>query len=362
MKIVCDRAELTEALRMATLAIPQRTPRPILQSAKIVAGPQGAEVLATDIEVAMRARIGKCDTEAAGEAMIPAGKALDIVRSFESEKVSISCEDRITTFSGDGSRFKVCGEDPADFPTVPAFDAAGSIAFVAGELRTMIDRTAFSAGDEGSRYALNGVLFDLKDGRLRLVATDGKRLAATEKAVTTTHEAVASVVPSKGMRMLSRLDDGASAVSVRFAAGRMSAASGAASISALLVTGSFPPYEGVIPKDHPHKIEIQAAAFLAALKRASILTSKTSNAIRMDLAANQLRLSSRSPSEGEAEIVVPIVWAGDPVRVSLDIRFLTDIASAISGERLAMHLKGPGDPALFIEGGASWVVMPISEA
>jgi DNA polymerase III subunit beta len=372
VKIACDRPELSEALSLAASVIPARSPRPVLQNVCLRAGPDGVEVLATDLEVSIRAKVQRVDVERPGQALIPAAKAVAILRELEGDKVEISSDDRIATISAGGSRFKVVGEDPAEFPQIPTFDAekpgAGTLKFAREQLEAMIRKTGFAAATEATRYALNGVLFDLKNERLRLVATDGKRLALCERPV---HfppgeggTAVHVVVPNKGVSLLARLappDD--ETISLRFLEGQLLAASSRATLTAQLVQGHFPPYDGVIPKDFPRRIEFEAGPFMGALRRAALLTTKDSQAVRLSFGFNKLTLSSRTPDVGESTVELPVPYADDPMEVGFNPQFMMDALKVLDSERFVMELKDEASPGVIREGESfTYVVMPISLA
>lgn len=371
MKITCDRAELSEALGLAASVIPPRSPRPVLQNVCLRTTPQGIEVLATDLEVSLRAKVTRVDVERPGEALIPAARAVAILRELEGDKVEIACEDRIATITAGGSRFKIVGEDPREFPQIPSFDEQDAIKFGRSQLETMIRKTAFAAATEGTRYALNGVLFDLKGDRLRLVATDGKRLALCERPVDLSGApesvrtgAVHVVVPNKGVGLLARLappDD--ETVSLRFLEGQLLAASSRATLAAQLVQGHFPPYDGVIPRDVPRKIEFETKFFLPALRRASLLTTKESQAVRLSFGFNKLTLSSRTPDVGESTVEFPVPYADDPMEIAFNSQFLLDALKVIDGDRFTLELKDESSPGVLREGESfTYVVMPISLA
>jgi DNA polymerase-3 subunit beta len=365
VKITCDRPELAEALSLAASVIPARSPRPVLQNVCLRTGPDGLEVLATDLEVSLRARVARVDVDRPGEALLPAAKATAILRELEGDKVELETEDRITTISAAGSRFKIVGEDPAEFPQIPTWDDKGAVRFGKTQLETMIRKTAFAAATEGTRYALNGVLVDLKDDRLRLVATDGKRLALCERPVEYAGgAAVHVVVPNKGVALLARLappED--ETIALKFLDGQLLAASSRATLSAQLVQGHFPPYDGVIPKDVPRRIEFETKAFLPALRRAALLTTKDSQAVRLAFGANRLTLSSRTPDVGESSVELPVPYGDDPLEVGFNPAYIMDALKVLDQDRFTLELKDEASPGVIREGESfTYVVMPISLA
>lgn len=365
MKLSCDRLELGEALGLAAAIIPARTPRPVLQNVCIRTTAEGLEVLATDLEVSLRARVMRADIAEPGAALVPAAKAVAILRELEGDKVELECSDRVTTISAGGTRFKIVGDDPQEFPQIPEFVEPGSFRFGRRELETMIRKTAFAAATEGTRYALNGVLFDLREGRLRLVATDGKRLALCERAVDWNGSSpVHVVVPTKGVQLLARLaSEEEETIALKFLEGSLLAASSRATLAAQLVQGHFPPYDGVIPKDLPRRLEFETRFFQGALRRAALLTTKDSQAVRLSFGFNKLVLSSRTPDVGESTVEVPVPYADDPFEVGFNPQYIMDALKVLDQDRFFLELKGESSPGVLREGESfTYVVMPISLA
>jgi DNA polymerase-3 subunit beta len=365
VKLSCDRQELVEALGLAASIVPTRSTKPILQNVVIRADGDGVEVIATDLEVGVRARVEQADVERKGAALLPAQKGLAILREIEGDKVEIAFDDRVCTIAAGGSRFRIVGEDPREYPEVPGFEEKNAIHFGRTQLEAMVRKTLFAAAAEGARYALNGVLFDLRGDRLRLVATDGKRLALTERPVElATAQTFARVVPSKAVGLLARIahpDDATLAVVFRETS--MLAKSSRAVLSAQLLQGHFPPYEEVMPKGQAKSIEIEVAAFQAALRRAALLTTKDSQAVRFSFGFNKVTLSSRTPEVGESEVELPLVYPHDPLEIGFNPGYLLDALKVIDEPRFVLEVKDEISPGLVREGESfQYVVMPINLA
>lgn len=363
MKLTCDRAELLDAMGLAASVVPARSPRKVLESVLVRATKEGVEVLATDLEVSLRAKVEKADVERAGEALLPAARAVPILRELEGDKVEIDSTDRVATISAAGSIFKVVGDDPAEFPAIPGMGQDGAIRFGKTQLEAMIKKTAFAAAVEATRYALNGVLFDLAPGRLRLVATDGKRLALCERPVELQGaQPVHVVVPTKGVNLLARLGrPDEETLALKFSEHQLLAQSARATLAAQLVQGHFPPYDGVVPKDLPIRIEFETARFGPALRRASLLSTKDSKAVRLAFGFNKLTMSSRIPDVGESTVELPVPYTGDPLEVAFDPTYLLDAMKVLDGDRFSLELKSPSAAGLLREGESfSYVIMPIT--
>lgn len=364
VKIVFDRAEMTEALALAASIVPARSTKPILQNVALVARPDSVEVVATDLEVGLRARVDKADVEKAGTALLPAQKTLAILRELEGEKVELASDDRVTTIQAGGSRFRVVGDDPREFPEVRGELSKGAFPFTRTNLESMIRKTVFAAALEAARYALNGVLFDTTKGdRLRLVATDGKRLALVERPIDIGQpKAVSRVVPTKAVHLLARIahpDD--PTIEIDFQESIVLARSSRAVLSAQLLQGHFPPYEEVIPKEQDKKIEFDTSVFLAALRRAALLTAKDSQAVRLSFGYNKVTLSSRTPDVGESQIELPVVYPYEPLEIGFNPQYLLDVLKVIDQDRVSLELRDETSPGVVRDGeGLTYVVMPIN--
>ncbi len=364
MKLVCDRRELAEAVGLAASVVPSRSPKKILTDILIRAErDRGVEVAATDLEVGVRVRVGAADTEREGAALVPADTLAAIVREAPGDRVELVAENQVTVVMAAGSEYRLAGDDPREFPEIPAWDERDAIHFGRTQLEAMIRKTAFAAATESARYALNGVLFELRGDRLRLVATDGKRLALVERPVEPGRAATfARVVPIKAVHLLAKIGGEEDAtIEMRFTETSVLARSARATVSAQLVQEHFPPYEEVIPRQAERKVEFQTAALAAALRRAALLTTKESQAVRLRFDYNRLTLSSRSPELGESKVELAIAYEHDPLEIGFNASYLLDALKAIDREQLVFELSGETQPGVIREGeGLTYVVMPMS--
>jgi len=368
VKLTCDRTELAEAVGFATTVVPTRSTRQILQDVRIQAEGGVVEVLATDLEVGVRVRVEKADVARDGAGLFPAGKTTSVLRELAGDKVEVGNEDGVSIVDGDGSQFRFAVEDAGEFPAVPRFQDGPDDAFSLDRaaLERLIRKTAFAAATEGTRYALNGVLFDIQDGRLRLVATDGKRLAKVDRPLADPGAPgkVYAVVPTKGVMALARLaSSDEETVKLRFLPGQLHAAGERASLSAQLVQGRFPPYEEVIPRGHEKRVFFDTGVLLAGLRRAALVTTKDSQGVKLSFAYNKLTLASRAPELGEAKVELPVEYPYDPLEATFNPQLLVDALKAIDAGTVKIELKESTTAALLEEeGGLLYVVMPINQA
>ncbi|MFC1706470.1 DNA polymerase III subunit beta [Planctomycetota bacterium] len=364
MKLLCDRQELNDAMSLAVQVVPARSTRPVLSKVCLKVDADGLEIVATDLEVGLRVRCERVDVEGAGRLLLDAGRTHAILRELPGDKVEIAKEDDTIAIRSEGSLFQMVAEDPEEFPPVPSFPEAKPIEISASVLEKMIRKTAFSAASEEMRYALNGVLFDLRPERLRLVATDGKRLAICERSCESVQEESARVVSSKAVSLLSRLGGGEEeTIRLVFDENTLLARTTRAVLSAQLVQGKFPPYEEVIPSGLDKHVEFEKEPFLAALRRAALLTTKDSLAVRFTFTFNKVTLSSRLPGVGDSRVELPVSYEYDPLEIALNPHYVIEVLKVIEGSRFSLGLKETTTPCMIREGeGFRYVVMPIDLA
>lgn len=385
MKVVCDRPALLEAVNLVGAAVASRTPRQQLTCVRLTAGASGGAgeltLAGTDAEVSLRLVVPQVQVEAGGEALVPADKLRQIVSAEERDQtLTLRTEEHDLHIEGVDAHFTIRGLPPAEFPPIPRFEellarARASFTHPAGSLSDLISRTLFATARETSRYAINGVLLKRDGKQLRMVATDGRRLAlctartAADKAA----GSVECIVPNKALSLLQRLIQDADEP-VQVAVGETqvcfclgpSPAEARATLVSNLVEGTFPPYEEVIPRDQDKKIVFDRDALSSAVRRAALLTNEESRGVRLAFRGKDrlLELASRAPEMGEARVTVELKsYEGEDIEIGFNPGFLTDALRVAPGEEVIFELKGQTSPGLMRSGSDFlYVVMPVSLA
>lgn len=374
MKVICDRAALVDALNTAGGIVASRTPTPVLKCLKLSASnsdPSGLTLTATDLEVGLRLGVAQCDVEEGGEAAIPADKLSQIARACEDPTLTIETDDHTVHIRAAGSHFKVFGYDPAEFPPVRDFsDASVDCEVDAGTLQRLVSRTLFAAAVEHSRYAINGVLYQRDGRRLRLVATDGRRLAMATGEARGGEGERTCIIPSKALKIVMKIiDDPEMPVrlaiedhQILMAIGDADAPGDVAVLSSNLVEGAFPPFEDVVPKEQDKKVSFDAATLGSAVRRAALLTNEESKGVRLSFADDKLTLTSRAPEMGEATVEVTLDdYQGDPLEIGFNPSFITDALSVVNADKVIVELKSPNKPGVLRSGSDfTYVLMPVN--
>jgi len=371
MKTVCDRTSLTRAVQVASSVVAAKSPKPALGCIKFEAGKERVTLLATDLEVGIRVELDKMEVQQPGDALVPADRLHGILRELEADTVTITSSEQETEIVAPGARFKVLGDNPADFPQVPEFPAAGAFTVEAGDLVGMIKRTLFATAKENTRYALNGVLWEVEGTSLTLVATDGRRLSLVRGKCKDGPEAKkTAIVPSKAMLLIERCltDTGEAKGPVRVVISEKdillespSTGGGNRIVYSRLVDGHFPKYDDVIPKDCEKKAVLGTAAFVAAVRKAALLTNEESRGVTLKFAEQELVVTSRTPEMGEAEIRMPAEYGGETLEIGFNPQYLMDAVKVIDADQFTFAFKGPSKPGVITEGRTfTHVVMPVS--
>lgn len=366
MRFTCERDELVKALGAVSGVVAAKGIHPVYESVEIVATQGGLELLGTDLEIAMRVRIPAGETvrvEQPGTAVVPAQRLVAICRELPRGPVTLAwdADRRECTISAGRGRFRLQGQSPEDFPEIPAVDESKTVVLDAQGLRTLIRLTAFAAARERMRYALNGVLVRVEGGTVEFVATDGRRLArATAPAGEGSSGDFQAIVPTKGLQQLDKcLADGESQVRLSVGNNHLLGRTERTSVVSRLVEGSFPNYRDVIPQSCKQKAVVPREGFASALKRASLVTSRDAQSVRLRFAPDGLTVSAQS-AEGSAEEGVECDFHGAEDTVGFNPEFLLEALGVLGTEAISFEWNDRKSPGKITEGSYVYVVMPVS--
>ena len=366
MKLICNRGALLESLNVAGNAIPARSTKPALQCVKLTAAEDKLVVVATDLEVAIRFQDSQVQVESPGEALVPLERLRDIVRETMDDTLAIELTSEGINIKGRDSHFLIFVQDPADFPPMPAYEGQHDFEITASQLKQLIGQTLFAVAKESTRYAFNGVLVNIRNKKLVLVGTDGRRLAHAKgdlaSLTKTDAEDTKIIIPQKTLQMVEKLlVDGEENVAVQLHENQVIFHTATATLISNLVEGQYPPYEDVIPKDTDKKMTAGTADFLSAVKRASLLATEETKGVRFAFSKQGLILKSRSPEAGESTINFACKYDGDDVEIGFNPAFLVEALKVADSDEVSLELTMPNRPGL-LKSGANfqYVIMPVS--
>lgn len=362
MEVHVDRDAFLRGLQMVHNIVEPRQTLPILANVLVEAEAETVRLTATDLEVGARVSLpGKVVRP--GGITISARKLLEIVKELPAAPLGIRVQENAwVALRCGGAAYKLVGLTPEDFPAVVPVEGASRISLDGKVLRDMLTQTSFAISHDESRYALNGVLFSVQGKDLRLVATDGHRLALAVRPLVDSPEPVSGIVPRKAVQEIARIVGSGEEVQVSISQNQFVLQMPNFLLMARLIEGTFPNYEQVVPKMHPKRITLSRGALAAALRRVSVLSEERTRPVKFALAPGALKLSAYHPDFGEAEESIEVEYAGEDVTIGFNSRYVLDALGAQAAEQVVLELKdslSPGVIKSFEEEGALCVIMPM---
>src|SRR6266545_7528481 len=362
MEVHVDRDGFFRGLQMVHNIVEPRQTLPILANVLLEAQEEALRLTATDLEVGARVAV-PAKVIGPGAITISARKLLEIVKELPPAPISLKAQENAwVALRCGGASYKLVGLGSEDFPAVGE-GAAPAWTTVDGKLlRDMLAQTTFAISHDESRYALNGVLFALQDRELRLVATDGHRLALAVRPLPAGGQSVSGIVPRKAVQEIARIVGSGEDVQVAISENQFMMRMPNVLLMARLIEGTFPNYEQVVPRAHPHRITMSRGALTAALRRVSVLSEERTKPVKFVLGPGTLKLAAYSPDFGEAEEQMEVQYTGDEITIGFNSRYVLDALGAQTAEQIVLEVKdglSPGVIKSFEEEGSLCVIMPM---
>jgi DNA polymerase-3 subunit beta len=342
MKFTISREKLQEGLQAVTAAVPAKTTLPVLANLLVETTDRGIRFSATDLDIAVSTEVS-ADVETPGAITIPAKKLSEIARELPPSPVKIAAtgEQRVSLECG-RSKFKLLGLPRDEFPTFPQVRFNDSWRVKSGELQKLISHTAFAVSTEESRPILNGVLWELREERMRMVATNGHRLAKMELPVEASSAPPGDlIVPPKALEQIRRLFPAEEELEIARGENHLGFRSPFTSVYTRLVEGPYPNYEQVIPKDNDRYAIADKASLTQALKRMSVIASDQTHRIKMSFNTGMLKFSVTTPDLGEASDELPVNYTGDQLDIGFNATYLLEILRFMPTEQVRLTFKAP---------------------
>jgi DNA polymerase-3 subunit beta len=366
MEFRAKRGDFLATLYWTQGIVERRNTMPILANVLIESRNGEIHLTATDLEVGIR---GKLEGEVIRDGVVTVGakKLYEIVREAPEETLQVKrLENDWVEIKSGKSVFKIVGLDAREFPQFPKFEGEKLASVPAKVFREMIERTIFSVSNDETRYNLNGVFVEeIKDGKVRMVATDGHRLAMIDRGIGALGLGKGVILPRKGLAELRRLLEGAEdgLVSVGFKENMGLVVKENVELFMRLIEGDFPDYSKVIPKDNPQLARLGQNDFLHALRRVSLLSSERYKGIKMEFKAGKVSITASNPELGEAVEDVEIDYQGKTLTVGFNARYLIDVLTVLGdGGDIELALKDDVSPSILRKGnddGYLYVIMPM---
>jgi DNA polymerase III subunit beta len=346
MEITVSKFELLRELTATQGVVERKTTIPVLSNYLFEAAGDKLALTATDLDLSLRtACTAKVKKE--GACTIPARKLHDYVKLLPDADITIKLlENHWVSIRCGRSNTKMVGMARSNFPSLSAFPTAGVVKIPAQVLRAMILKTGFAIANEESRYTLNGALMVLKPESITMVATDGHRLSHVERGgekFDGISGEMKTLIPKKAMDELKSLLDATDAELIEFAKDESTLffRIGGRLLTSRQLTGQFPNYEAVLPKDNSKSVSVDAVDLSAAISRVAQFADERSRAVRLKLEKGELKISASSTETGESEDSIEISYNGDSLTIGFNAQYVIDFLKAVGAGDVKLELKDP---------------------
>lgn len=338
MRLTISREKLQEALTAVAAAVPPKTTLPVLGNLLLETTEKGLKLSGTDLDIGVSTEV-LADVEAPGAITVPAKKLVEIVRELPPAPVKLGAagEQRVTLECG-RSRFKLLGLPKDEFPAFPSVNFSKSWRVKSGDLQNLISHTAFAVSTEESRPILNGVLWEVRDQELRMVATNGHRLAKMELPYSATSVGD-FIIPPKALEQVRRLFPAGEELEIAKGENHLAFRSPFTSVFTRLIEGPYPNYDQVIPKDNDRVAIIDKLALQSALKRMAVVASDQTHRVKLSFNSALLKFSVTTPDLGEGQDELPIRYSGDPMDIGFNGMYLLEMLRFMPTEEVRFTFK-----------------------
>ncbi len=370
MKFIIERATLLKTLSHVQSIVEKRNTIPVLSNVKIEALGDGISFKATDMDTEIT-EITDAKIVEQGATTAPAHMLYDIIRKLsDSSEVELTFPDekgQLSIASG-RSKFSLSTIAVEDFPVISGDELPINFTMAREELKDVIDRTQFAVSTEETRYYLNGLYIHAKtEGQtnvLRVVATDGHRLACVESPLPHGAEKMSGViVPRKTVAEVRKLldDTKAEVISIGLSENKIRFILEDVTLTSKLIDGTYPDYERVIPTDNDKTLEIKVKELSAAVDRVSVVAERT-RAIKLITGKNHVVLTTSSPDLGSALEELEAKYEHEALEVGYNFRYLLDILAEIKGDNVKLSFSDSSSPSVIhdtSDASAIYVLMPM---
>jgi DNA polymerase-3 subunit beta len=365
MNLTISKEQILNGLQAVQNVVSSRTTLPILSNVLMRTNGDRLELVATDLDVTISCSV-EAKVKKQGASTVPVRKLFGIIRELANGDIDLEVDEKNFTHIKAGSSFyKINGLSADEFPPLQ-FKEDKKVVLPQETVKGMMKKTSFAISSDESRYVLNGIFISLKDHKMTMVATDGRRLALVDEEVDVNDQSTGEfIVPSKAVNELNRLLGDKGEVEIRFAENQASFTlkdekGSNIVIVTKLIEGNYPNYRQVIPAETKERVSMVREEFLHALRRAEIMTSEKSNSVKLSFGKNRLEITANSPEVGEAKETLAINYKGPEMAIAFNPKYMIDPLNALANDEVFLELIDELSPGILkINGPFLYVVMPM---
>ena len=364
MKTTIKREDILAPLQKVIGAVERRQTLPILGNVLLKSTGGDLSLTATDLEIEMVANINSSGGDDF-QTTIPARKLLDICKALpDSSEINFTVDESRVSLTSARSRFTLASLPAKDFPGLDEISTLQSFSIPQNQLKSLFDKTSFAMAQQDVRYYLNGILMEISPGKIKLVATDGHRLALSEAALDTgVEEDKQIIVPRKAVLELSRLlEPGDSSANCMLSQNHLRVETSTLVFTTKLIDGKFPDYQRVIPVDGNKIMEVNRETLKQSMSRIAILSNEKYRGIRLTLSSGNLSIQANNPDQEEAEEELQVDYTESDMEIGFNVTYLIDVLNVLNSEKVQIKLKDSNSSAIISDSEddtSLYVVMPM---
>ena len=362
MEVVLDRDAFLKGLQMVQNIVEPRQTLPILANVLLEAEGEGVRMTATDLEVGARVSV-PAKVGSKGAITVSARKLAEIVKELPAAAVELKVTDNVMVrLRCGGATYRLVGLAPDDFPPVVPAAPQSWVTIEAKVLRDMLTQTSFAVSHDETRYALNGVLFAFQGKDVRMVATDGHRLALSMRSLGQAIPNATGIVPRKAVSEIMRVLGAGEEVQLAITENQFVLQMPNFVMTARLIEGQFPNYDAVIPRSHPGRLAAAKSSLSAALRRVAVMAEERNKPVKLAISPASLKVTASSQELGEAEEILEVEYAGEEIVIGFNSRYLLEAMGALEKDKVVFEIKDAQSPGVIKsveDEGYCCVIMPM---
>lgn len=365
MQFTINRDALLKPLQMVSGAIERRHTLPILSNVLLEVSEERLSLTGTDLEVELVATTDALTIQSPGRITVPAKKLLDICRSLpEASDIKVQLQADSCILTCGKTKFTLSTLSASEYPNLESWQGEVDIQLSRQQLRKLLDDTAFSMANQDVRYYLNGLLFEVDNGAVKAVATDGHRLALSSLELAgLVAQQKQIIIPRKGVLEIMRLlASDEQLITLSLGQNHIRLTDTNYVFSSKLIDGRFPDYRRVLPRNSTKLVTAHRSVLKDACTRASILSNEKYRGVRFTLSSGEMQIVANNPEHEQAEEIIEVEYQGDSLEIGFNVGYLLDVLNTLGTDLVILHLNDANSSAL-VEGvgnvGASYVVMPM---
>jgi len=360
MQVNLSKDELFNGIQIVHNIVSSKATLPILANMLLETKKDTLRLYTTDLDIGISCEIPVNIIED-GAITVPAKRFLEVIRELPSGNITIHArKNNQIDIEGQNCRIKLLGLPKEEFPKFPEFKDKEIIRIKQADLKEMLRLTSFAVSHEESRYVLNGVLMEVQKDILRLVATDGRRLAKIEKPlIQNVIKDISVILPLKAVHEINRNLKEEGEMFFVEGTNQMLFDINGIMIATRIIEGDFPNYVQVIPKTTAPKITLNTQEFLAAIRRANLLATPDFQAIKFEIFQDKLIVSKTTPDVGESREELKIVYGGPEMMIGLNPQYMIDMLKSINDLSVDIEFLGPDKPCVIRKENYLYLALPM---